>query len=55
MVSKKNGKFYGKTSSSKNIMFTSDNKKPEELIGQFVKVKIDKALTFGLAGTLILE
>ena len=52
---KKNGKFYGKTSSSKNIMFTSDNKKPEELIGQFVKVKIDKALTFGLAGTLILE
>ena len=52
---KKNGKFYGKTSSSKNIMFISDNKKPEELIGQFVKVKIDKALTFGLAGTLILE
>ena len=52
---KKNGKLYGKTSSSKNIMFTSDNKKPEELIGQFVKVKIDKALTFGLAGTLILE
>jgi len=52
---KKNGKLYGKTSSSKNIMFISDNKKPEELIGQFVKVKIDKALTFGLAGTLILE
>lgn len=51
---KPNGKFFGKTSSSKNIMFSSD-KKPEELIGHFVKVKIEKALIFGLGGSLVLE
>jgi tRNA-2-methylthio-N6-dimethylallyladenosine synthase len=51
---KKSGKFYGKTSSSKNVMFASDLK-PEELVGGFVKVKINKAMTFGLEGKLILE
>lgn len=50
------GKFYGKTSSSKTVLFTDTAKhKPEELIGQFVKVKIIKALTFGLEGKLVLE
>jgi tRNA-N(6)-(isopentenyl)adenosine-37 thiotransferase enzyme MiaB len=49
---KPNGKFFGKTSSSKNLRFSSD-KKPEELIGHFVKVKIIKALTFGLEGKLV--
>ena len=50
---KKNGKFYGKTSSSKNVMFAAPDKKPEELVGQFVKVKISKGMTFGLEGKLI--
>lgn len=51
---KKSGKFYGKTSSSKNVMFAS-NLKPEELIGTFVKIKINKAMTFGLEGMVVLE
>lgn len=51
---KKSGKFYGKTSSSKNVMFTS-SLKPEELIGTFVKIKINKAMTFGLEGVIVLE
>ena len=50
---KKNGKFYGKTSSSKNVMFAAPDKKPEELVGQFVKVKISKGMTFGLEGKLV--
>lgn len=50
---KKNGKFYGKTSSSKNVMFAAPDKKPEELVGQFVQVKISKGMTFGLEGKLI--
>jgi len=52
---KLNGKFYGKTSNSKNVMFAADSKRPEELIGHFVKVKIEKAMTFGLEGKLVLE
>jgi tRNA-2-methylthio-N6-dimethylallyladenosine synthase len=52
---KKDGKLYGKTSSSKNIMFAVQTRKPEELIGQFVKVKVEKALIFGLGGSLVLE
>jgi len=51
---KKNGKFYGKTSSSKNVMFAASDKKPEELVGHFVKVKISKGMTFGLEGKLVL-
>ena len=47
------GKFYGKTSSYKTVLFTADKPLPE-LIGQFVKVKINKALTFGLEGELVL-
>ena len=49
------GKFYGKTSSSKTVLFMAPNKKLEELIGSFVKVKIEKALSFGLEGKLVLE
>ena len=52
---KKNAKFYGKTSSSKNVMFAAPDKKPEELVGHFVKVKISKGMTFGLEGKLVLE
>lgn len=50
---KKDNKFYGKTSSSKNVSFITDLK-PEELIGHFVKVKITKGMTFGLSGELVL-
>jgi tRNA-2-methylthio-N6-dimethylallyladenosine synthase len=52
---KKNGKYYGKTSGAKNVMFAASDKKPEELIGYFVKVKISKGMTFGLEGKLVLE
>jgi len=48
------GKLYGKTSSSKTIIFTDKTeRKPEDLFGHFVKIKIKKALTFGLEGELV--
>lgn len=50
------GKFYGKTSESKMVLFTDSNKTPDlKIIGNFVTVKIKKAMTFGLEGELVLE
>ncbi len=48
------GKLYGKTSSFKTVLFISkDKNKIADVIGHFVKVKIEKALTFGLEGKLV--
>ena len=47
----KRGKYYGKTSSYKNVLITEADKK--NLIGQFVIVNITAAMPFGLEGGLI--
>lgn len=55
----KRGEYYGKTSSYKNVLFRPTQKLSvvagKKLIGQFVKVKIDKALAFGLYGVLTIK
>ena len=43
----KKGEYYGKTRTFKNVRFLSDKK---DLIGSFIKVKIDKVEKFGLKG-----
>ncbi len=49
------GKFYGKTSESKMILFVDPQKRKDlKIIGEFVLVKIKKAMTFGLEGELVL-
>jgi tRNA-2-methylthio-N6-dimethylallyladenosine synthase len=45
------GKYYGQTSSYKNVLITSVSRK--SLIGQFVLIKITKAMAFGLEGELV--
>lgn len=49
----KKGKIAGKTSSYKDVFFTSDKYKAQELIGKFVKVKITKARDLCLEGDLV--
>ena len=50
------GKFYGKTSEAKNVLFTDPKNRPNlKIIGKFVAVKVKKAMTFGLEGDLVLE
>jgi tRNA-2-methylthio-N6-dimethylallyladenosine synthase len=49
----KKGKIAGKTSSYKDVFFTSDKYKASELIGRFVKVKITKARDLCLEGELV--
>ncbi|MCX6794540.1 MAG: tRNA (N6-isopentenyl adenosine(37)-C2)-methylthiotransferase MiaB [Candidatus Falkowbacteria bacterium] len=59
------GKYYGKTGSYQTVLINADVKGdskdgPAEgfqngLIGNFVKVKINKALAFGLEGNLVVE
>jgi len=48
------GKYYGKSSSFKTVLFTDKgNKDREAVVGHFVKVKILKNQTFGLEGVLV--
>jgi tRNA A37 methylthiotransferase MiaB len=49
----KKGKIASKTSSYKDVFFTSDKYKASELIGRFVKVKITKARDLCLEGELV--
>lgn len=50
----KKNKYYGKSSSFKTILFNAPaDLKPEEIIGNFVTVKIQKIQDFGLEGVLI--
>lgn len=49
----KKGKMAGKTSSYKDVFFTSDQYSASELIGKFVKVKITKARDLCLEGELV--
>ena len=50
----KKNKYYGKSSSFKTILFNAPTDlKPEEIIGNFVTVKIQKIQDFGLEGVLI--
>ncbi len=50
----KKNKYYGKSSSFKTILFNAPaDLKPEEIIGNFVTVKIEKIQDFGLEGVLI--
>lgn len=51
-VSKK-GKMRGKTSSFKEVFFTSDKYKASDLVGRFVKIKIDKARDLCLEGKVV--
>jgi len=46
----RSNKYFGKTSSYKNVSFDSSDK---DLIGRFVKLKINKAQEFGLEGDYI--
>ena len=46
----KRGKYYGKTSSYQTVLVNAPGAR---LIGQFVPVKIDKALPFGLEGNVL--
>jgi tRNA-2-methylthio-N6-dimethylallyladenosine synthase len=46
----RSNKYFGKTSSYKNVNFASDE---NNLIGKFVKIKINKAQDFGLEGKYI--
>ncbi len=47
-------KYYGKSSSFKTILFSAPaDLKPEEIIGNFVMVKIQKIQDFGLEGVLV--
>ncbi len=49
----KQGKYYGKTSSFKTVLFTaSADLKPEDIIGTFVQVQIRKIQDFGLEGEM---
>ncbi len=50
----KRGKYYGKTGSYQTVLINAAKKQGDSLIGNFVKVKIDKALAFGLEGKLVL-
>lgn len=48
------GHYYGKTSSFKTVSFTAPaDIRPEEIIGNFVEVKIKKIQDFGLEGVLV--
>lgn len=50
----KKNKYYGKSSSFKTILFKANQElRPEEIIGSFVTVKINKIQDFGLEGVLI--
>ncbi len=51
----KRGKYYGKTGSYQTVLINVDKKQKDSLIGNFVGVKIDKALAFGLEGNLVLD
>ncbi|MDP2944356.1 MAG: TRAM domain-containing protein, partial [bacterium] len=51
----KRGQYYGKTGSYQTVLVDADKKKKDSLIGDFVKVKIGKALAFGLEGNLVFE
>jgi len=48
----KRGKYYGKTSSYKTVLFTANKKTNQHLIGQFVPVYIKQVHPFGLEGEL---
>lgn len=49
----KKGQYYGKTSSFKNVQFEGkDPKKRGNIIGNFVRIKIEDVKKFGLTGTL---
>ena len=48
------GKYYGKTSGSKTVLFTDKiGREKDKLVGCFVKVKILKNQNFGLEGVLV--
>jgi tRNA-2-methylthio-N6-dimethylallyladenosine synthase len=49
----KRGKYYGQTGSYKNVLITSVSRK--SLMGQFVLIKITKAMAFGLEGKLVAD
>ncbi|MFA5886679.1 MAG: tRNA (N6-isopentenyl adenosine(37)-C2)-methylthiotransferase MiaB [Patescibacteria group bacterium] len=53
----KRGKYYGKTSSYQTVLINQPESiktnKKNDLIGHFVKVRIDKALAFGLEGNFV--
>lgn len=51
----KRGKYYGKTGSYQTVLINVDKKQKDSLIGNFVQVKIAKALAFGLEGNLVLN
>lgn len=44
------GKYYGKSSTFKTVVFKAEGIRPEEIIGSFVKVGIGKINDFGLEG-----
>ncbi len=49
----KNGLYYGKTGSYKNVIVSGDYQANKEVVGNFVAVKINQADAFGLAGELL--
>jgi len=49
---KKNGIYFGKTRTDKNVKIADNRKQKTDLAGKFVKVKITKARDFGLEGEL---
>ncbi len=52
-VSRKDpGKLMGRSENNRSVYFPSDN---QDLIGKFVKIKIEQSLTNSLIGTLLLE
>jgi len=48
----KRAKYYGKTSSYKTVLFTTNKKTDSTLIGQFITVHINQVHDFGLEGEL---
>ncbi|MCX6795286.1 MAG: tRNA (N6-isopentenyl adenosine(37)-C2)-methylthiotransferase MiaB [Candidatus Falkowbacteria bacterium] len=51
----KNGKYYGKTGSYKTVIFTApENIRKDDLVGNFVSVKIIAVMDFGLEGQLVI-
>lgn len=49
----KDGNFFGKTRTGKQVRSNKLEVRNKNLIGEFVKVKIDKVKDFGLSGTLV--
>ncbi len=51
----KQGRYLGKTSSYKTIRITPETRAVKKMIGQFVKVRIDKVQDFGMEGSMIIK